>query len=164
MDFLEIFKAISPLLVGFISAYFGSLFALKKFKNEKFWDERRASYADVIHALEEILHWAEIVRAESYCEPCSNIAPKDDEALRKISKYAVIGELIFSNQFHILLKDIDHQIKKITYEVDDATLGFRETAQEAQQTYCFFAIEIRNIVNEALPQLIKLAKEELPKI
>lgn len=164
MDFLEVFKAITPLLIGFFSAYVGSLFALKKFKKEKLWDERRASYADVIQALEEILHWAEIVRAESFCEPCSSIAPKDDEALRKISKYAVTGELLFSNQFHSLLKDTDCRIKKITYEIHDAILGFRETPQEAQETYCLLAIEIRNIVNEALPQLIKFAKEELPKI
>lgn len=163
MDFLEYFEAFSPILVGFLSAYFGSLFALKKFKNEKIWDERRAGYTDVIHALEEILYWAEIVRAESFCEPSSDIPAKYDEALREISKYAITGELIFSNQFYVLLTNTNHRIRKITYEIDDATQGYRETPKEAQEAYLLLAMEIRGIVSESLPQLIKFAKEELPK-
>lgn len=47
----EIFKYLSSILVGFLAAYFGSLLALKKFKKEKLWGEKRSIYKRLLKLL-----------------------------------------------------------------------------------------------------------------
>ena len=163
MDYAELLKIISPILVGFISAYCGSLLALNKFKKEKFWDERRSSYKAAIEALEELLHWSEQVRAEHYCEPSNNVKAEPELALRVISKLARTGNLIFSTKFSETLKTIDLSISRAMFQIHDQSLGDCGSDRERAEWHLIEANEIRKIVEENLPSLIKLAKDELPK-
>jgi hypothetical protein len=40
----EFFKIVTQMLVGFTSAFFGSLFAIVKFKKEKQWERKEKAY------------------------------------------------------------------------------------------------------------------------
>ena len=163
MDYTEIIKLLSPIFVGFMSAYFGSLLALNKFKKEKFWDERRSGYRSVIEAFEELDHWSEIVRAESCCEPSSSIESKSEEALRVIAKYSKTGNLLFSNEFQQELESAYNNIRRSEFEIHNESLGDMETERQRMEWQAIHANEVRALVSKSLPKLIGLAKDELPK-
>lgn len=158
---MDLFEITKTMVITLVSAYLGFLLAFQKFKKEKFWDERRAGYKEVIEAIEEILHWAEQVRAEHCLEPSSNIPAKEHEAFRTISKYSITGKLLFTNEFYDILEDVDKQINITKFQFDEVKYDYSETEQS--QFYFDLAIAIRSIVNKNLPQLIEIAKRELPK-
>ncbi|HEC29491.1 MAG TPA: hypothetical protein ENI65_07890 [Gammaproteobacteria bacterium] len=163
MDYSEIGKFISVIIIGFLSAYFGSLFALNKFKKEKFWNERRNTYKNIVEAFEELLHWAEQVRAEHCCEPSSAIEAKYEIALREISRYSETGGIIFSQEFYDITKEANKLIVQSIYKIHEQSLGESDTEQERSE-WCFIqANEIGDIVNKYLPKLIEIARDELPK-
>ena len=163
MELEEILKYLSPVTVGLIAAFVASKFALRKFKEEKVWDERRDSYKNAIEAHEEILHWAEQVRASHCCEPIIGGEAKFDDALREISKYAATGGLVFSKEFHEIVRESNSKISKIRFQVDEESKPDMHTEQGAAEWDFHLAIEIRNIVEGTLPKLIKVATSEIPK-
>lgn len=161
MDYLEITKLASPLVVGFLSAYGASLIALKKFKKEKFWDERRNAYAKVVGAFEELLYWAEQERAAHCCEPYISVASDPASALREIRRYSKIGSLQFSERFYEKLRKADIAISRAEFEIDEESIG--DNDEQSQHEWRFIrANTIREIVEGSLPVLLRLAKNELP--
>ncbi|MFA5985283.1 MAG: hypothetical protein WC782_14805 [Methylococcaceae bacterium] len=161
MDYLEIAKLASPIVVGFLSAYAASLIALKKFKKEKFWDERRTAYAKVVSAFEELLYWAEQERAAHCCEPYISVASDPESALREIRRFSKIGSLQFSEQFYEKLKEADIAISSAEFDINEAGIG--DNDEQSQHEWRFIrANTIREIVEGCLPELLKLAKNELP--
>ena len=103
MIYEDVFKWITPFVIGGTSAFLASWLALRKFKSEKTWDERRAAYKEVIESFEELAHWSEQVRASHFCEPTIGGEGKFDEPLRIISKYSATGSLLFSTKFQEIL-------------------------------------------------------------
>lgn len=161
MDYLEIAKLVSPIVVGFLSAYAASLIALNKFKKEKFWDERRSAYAKVVGAFEELLYWAEQERAAHCCEPYISVVSDPEGALREIRRYSQIGSLQFSEQFYEKLKEADIAITRAEFDVDQESHG--DNDEQSQHEWRFIrANMIREIVEDSLPSLLRLAKNELP--
>ena len=163
MDIEAILRFVSPITVGLVAAYLASKFAIRKFKEEKMWGERRESYREVIEAFEELTHWAEQVRASHCCEPTIGGDAKFDESLRKISKYSATGGLVFSSDFHNIVKESNSQISKIRFEIDDESKPDMYTEQGAAEWYFVLANEIRQIIDNNLPKLIKVATSEIPK-
>jgi hypothetical protein len=100
LDIELILKYLSPMTTGLITALLASNFALRKFKQEKVWGERRGCYKEVIEAFEELSHWSEQVRATNFCEPTISGEIRFDESLRKISKFSATGALFFSKKFY----------------------------------------------------------------
>ena len=119
MNVEELFKWLTPIVVGFVSAYFASFLALKKSKKEKVWEERREKYKDVIESIEEIIHWAEHVRASHCCEPTIGSQSNVDEFIRKLAKYSTTGSLIFSDEFQSVLKNANLRIHRVMFEIDE---------------------------------------------
>ncbi|MEQ6328804.1 hypothetical protein VLF92_10795 [Pseudomonas chengduensis] len=113
--------------------------------------------------MEELLHWSEQVRADHCCEPSSSVKAEPELALRLISKLARTGNLIFSTKFSEILKIIDQSILRATFQIHDQSLGSCESDRERAEWYLAEANEIRKIVEENLPKLIEIAKDELPK-
>jgi hypothetical protein len=162
LDIDDLLKYISPIIVGFLAAYFGSVLALRKFKREKVWDERRAAYKDVIESFEELIHWSEQVRASHCCEPTIGGEAKFDESLRKISKFSATGSLIFSKKFQEILEQANKNISRVRFKIDEESKPDQYTEAGSSEWYFFLANEIRNIVEDCLPKLIDIAKSEAP--
>lgn len=161
MDFLEILKlVIIPVVLAFSSAYFGAWVAIKKYKEEKLWDERQKSYRIVIDAFEELIHWAEQNRASYFCEPFNNIETKYEESLRIISKYATVGESIFSKEFHQVIVDADNALYRCRFGVNEESAGSRETERACAEWNLVLANEIGGITSEHLLKLIQIAKKD----
>lgn len=55
---------ITPIIIGFISAYIGSVLAIRKFKKEKLWERREKAYTEIIYALYDILQHLEIQKED----------------------------------------------------------------------------------------------------
>lgn len=158
----DLLKFISPIIVGFLAAYFGSLLALRKFKREKVWDERRAAYKDVIESFEELIHWSEQVRAYHCCEPTIGGEAKFDESLRKISKFSATGSFIFSKKFQEILEQANENISRVRFKIDEESKPDQYTEAGSAEWYFVLANEIRSIVKDCLPKLIAIAKSEAP--
>ncbi len=161
LDFLEILKLfVIPVALAFSSAYFGAWFAIKKYKEEKLWDERQKSYKAVINAFEELIHWAEQERAIYFCEPYNSVESKYEESLREISRYAEAGELTFPKEFHQAIVDTNNALFRFRFEVNEDSLGDMETERDCVELALISANGIARIIREYLPKLIQIAKED----
>ncbi|WP_283742950.1 hypothetical protein [Sideroxydans sp. CL21] len=162
MNAAEFFKWFTPIIVGLISAYVASSLALKKFKKEKVWDERRAAYKEVIESIEEIIHWSEQLRASHCCEPTIGREGDVDASLRNLAKYSATGALIFSESFHDILKDANGRIHRIMFQIDDESKPDLNSEKEMAEWRFVHASEMRKVLEECLPKLISVAKSEQP--
>jgi hypothetical protein len=159
----EIFKYLSPITVGFVAAFLGSKIALDKFKKEKLWDERRAIYKEIIEAFEEIESWAEYTRASHCCEPTIESEIKFDKSLRIIAKHSATGKLFLSEDFQNKLQEANAKLARIRFEVNEESLPDMGTEQGRAEWLFILSKEIREIVGVYLPELLSIAKEEIPK-
>lgn len=162
MEIDEISKFLAPLTVGFIAAYFGSLLALRKFKSEKVWDERRLIYKEVIESLEEILFWCEYVRASHCCEPVIDSDVDFDSSLRKIARHSVSGGLFSSSKFQESLKLAHAELHRVRFQINEESMPDLNTDHEREEWLFILSKEIRDVAKRHLDQLINLAKNELP--
>ncbi len=163
MEIDEISKFLSPITVGFIAAYLGSKLALEKFKKEKLWDERRSIYKEVIESFEELIHWSEYVRASHCCEPTIEEKIKFDESLRIISKHSVTGGLLLSQEFQETLEKANTQLHRVRFQINEESLPDLNTDRGRDEWLFILSSEIRKVVDEYMPKLISIAKNEIPK-
>ncbi|HBK4770934.1 TPA: hypothetical protein LLS86_004515 [Serratia liquefaciens] len=66
-NMIEFIEKLSPALIGFAGAWFGSRWGLAKFKKEKFWEAKVQAYGQIIAAVESIAFWGQQERVECYC-------------------------------------------------------------------------------------------------
>jgi hypothetical protein len=119
LEYAEFFKWFNPIVVGFISAASASLLTLRKFKQEKVWDERKSAYKEVIESIEELIYWSEQIRANHCCEPTIGVEANFDSSIRKISKFSATGSLIFSADFQKDLEQANSKIHRLIFEIDE---------------------------------------------
>ena len=163
MEIDEISKFIAPLTVGFIAAYLGSLLALKKFKREKIWDERRSIYKEVIESFEKIIFWCEYVRASHCCEPVIESDVDFDSSLRKIARHSVSGGLFSSSKFQEVLEQAHAELYRVRFQINEESMPDLDTDRGRDEWLFILSKEIRDVSKKYLDQLINLAKDELPK-
>lgn len=159
----EISTYLSPITVGFVAAYFGSLLALNKFKQEKLWDERRAIYKEIIEAFEELGHWSEYIRASHCCEPTIEVSVKFDEPLRTISKHSATGGLFLSADFQIILEEANVKLSQTRFQINEESMPDMHSEQGRAEWSLVLSKEIKGVVDNYLPKLISVAKKEIPK-
>ncbi|MBO2641729.1 hypothetical protein [Shewanella algae] len=164
MEIDEISKFIAPLTVGFIDAYLGSLLALRKFKREKIWDERRSIYKEVIESFEEIIFWCEYVRASHCGEPVIEGDVDFDSSLRKIARHSVSGGLFSSSKFQEVLKQAHAELYQVRFQINEESLPDLDTDRGRKEWLFILSKEIRSVSKKYLDQLINLAKDELPNL
>lgn len=165
LDIIEaiISKFLLPLAVGLIAAYFGSLLAIKKFKREKIWDERRSIYKEVIESFEEIIFYCEYVRAINFCEPIIDNNVDIDSSLRKIAKYSVSGGMFCSEKFQGVLKQAYDELYRVRVQINEESLPDLNTESGRREWSVILFREISSVAKVYLEQLINVAKSELPK-
>ena len=95
-----------------MSAYIGSLLAVRKFKKEKLWERKEKAYAEVIDALYAMLQHCEIHK-EDYGEGTGFSEEKERElreaygaAHWKIKKATDIGAFVISKKAHTVLIEL----------------------------------------------------------
>ena len=156
----EILKWIMPILIGAISALIASTLALRKFKKEKTWDDRRRSYKDIIEAFEELIYWAEEVRSEHFLEPQIGAQAKYYESLRTLSKYNATGSFVLSKKFHEELQAAYSKIQRLRFEIEEERKPDMGDDHELAKWRLILAKGIREISEESLPKLILTANNE----
>lgn len=163
MDIDEMSKYLAQISAIFLAAYLGSFLALKKFKKEKLWDERKAIYKEVIEAFEELKMWSEYMQASHCCEPTINVNFEFYEALRVISKRSAIGGLFLSEKFQKVLEEADVKLSQTRFQINEESMPDMDSERGRAEWLFILAREINEVVNEYLPKLISIAKEEMPK-
>jgi hypothetical protein len=108
----ELSKILTPVFIGFVSAYFGSLLAIRKFKKEKLWERQEKAYTEIIDALYDMLQHCEIHK-EDYGQGTGYSEEKEDEisegysrAHWKIKKATDIGAFVISNKAYSVLMEL----------------------------------------------------------
>lgn len=163
MEIDAISKYLSPIAVGFIAAYLGSILALNKFKKEKLWEERRSIYKEIIEAFEELLYWSEYVRASHCCEPTIEGDIKFDESLRVIAKHSSTGGLFLSEDFQKKLEEAHVKLHRTRFQINEESLPDMNSERGQSEWMFVLSKEIRDVVSNFLPKLITIAKNEIPK-
>lgn len=163
MDIGEMSKYLAQIAAIFLAAYLGSFLALKKFKKEKLWDERKAIYKEVIEAFEELKMWSEYMQASHCCEPTINVNFEFYEALRVISKRSAIGGLFLSEEFQKVLEEADVRLSQTRFQINEESMPDMDSERGRAEWLFILAREINEVVNEYLLKLISIAKEEMPK-
>ncbi len=108
----ELSKIITPIFIGFISAYFGSLLAIRKFKEEKLWERQEKAYTEIIDALYNMLQYCEIQKEDygggtGYSEKKENeFSEEYSKAFWKIKKATDIGAFVISSEAHSVLMEL----------------------------------------------------------
>lgn len=88
----EVIKWLLTVASASFAAYIGSLFALKRSKNEKLWVQKQEAYLSIIESIHNIIIWADEEYAEHFPIPLPSVSKKKLEELR-ISKKAAIDSL-----------------------------------------------------------------------
>ena len=108
----ELSKVLTPVLIGFVSAYFGSFIAIRNFKKEKLWERREKAYTDIIDALYAMLQHCEIHK-EDYGQGTGYSEEKEHEfhedynrAHWKLKKATDIGAFVISKKAHSVLIEL----------------------------------------------------------
>jgi len=124
MIWLEFLKLCVQLAGALIIARFAVNWALDRYKREKLWERRLASYADVVSALGEMLR----INAEWYEEAINRRDQvKADEreqrykaAKRKLDEVTAVGQLLLPSRavmvLHLLHSDLRVQPRHHGYE------------------------------------------------
>ncbi|MGI2144482.1 hypothetical protein [Shewanella frigidimarina] len=160
MEYAEFFKWFNPIVVGFVSATLASQLALRKFKREKVWDEKRSAYKEVIESIEELIFWSEQVRANHCCEPTIAVEANFDSSIRKISKFSATGAFIFSTDFQKTLEQANSKIHRLIFKVDEESKPDLGSKREMADWHFGLANGIREILEELLPKLIEIANRD----
>ena len=158
---MEILKLVLPIVWAFLAAFLASFLSLKKFKREKYWDEKYHAYKNVIESLEEILHWAEQARAEHCSEDLINVEADFEGSLRNIRKYTLIGSLLFSEEFLKELNALHHEITMLRSKIHEESMMDIMNEPEYAKWNFALSVEVKNIVKDRLPYIINEAKKEI---
>jgi len=142
---------ITPIAVGFISAFFGSLVAIRKFKKEKLWERKEKAYSEIIDALYDLLQHCEIHK-EDYGQGTGLSETKEKElsdnynkAFWKIKKTTDIGTFVISSKAHDVLSELRNR-EKLDWE-RNPSFDIHENEYQYFQT--------------ALNKIVLIAKNEL---
>jgi len=142
---------ITPISIGFISAFFGSLVALSKFKKEKLWERKEKAYEEIINALYDLLQHCEFHK-EDFGQGTGLAKEKEQEfkdkyntAFWNIKKATDIGAFVISSEAHSVLIELRNR-ESLHFE-DNPPFDVYE-----HEFQCFQA---------ALNEVVKIAKSEL---
>lgn len=108
---------VTPIVIGFISAFFGSLVAFRKFKAEKMWERKEKAYVEIIDSLYNLLRHCE-VHKEDYGQGTGlsdaklyELRNNYNSAFWAIKKSTDIGAFIISTRAHNVLKELNNRGK-----------------------------------------------------
>lgn len=166
-DFLTQLLTINPfkdLVVPALAAVAGLWLAARKFKHERIWQEKYAAYQRVLSSIEGIRYWGDEISANVHMLPSigwfDGKAPHDfyAEAKREVARQCTIGTVLLAPAFVEKLGEFQVELFRKTHAASE---DYQENEQEAEFAYGTHASDVRNLTDEYLPTLIKLARSDL---
>lgn len=154
------------IIIPFLSAWLGSLVALRKFKKERMWNEKYTAYQEILNAIEAMNLWAVEMQASSYMLPTIGYLDEKKpyelfaQARRQISKHACIGQLLISENVRIKLDKLQEDIWNESHRAEEES-GAPENTFEGQLEFGDHAQKVHEIIHKYLPDIISLAKADL---
>ena len=157
-------------LISFFTAlsatFFGYLIAVKKFKNEKIWQEKYQAYQNILSALETMLLWAN----DTYCE--NKFLPtigtdklpftewqSFSNARREIFKSSCIGKLLLPDEVVIELNNLESKLWDEDMNASDDYCS--SDKHQRSEMLAEHARNIENIIQPRLKNIISYAKKDL---
>ena len=151
---------ITTILIAFLSAYFGALIALQKFKKEKVWQEKFDAYKIILKSIHSMKHWADETWQGGHNLP--TLGHEDGGHFNKhrivLAEYINIGELIISEKSISLLKDFEQEIFDSDMKLDELNSGDN---QELYEHIVEYSDKTLKIISQYLPQIINESKKDL---
>ena len=157
-------QIILSVITGVIIAFLSFYMALNQYRKQKLWESKHKAYSDVLEAIFSIYYWAD----ESYsstipCLPSSNketlkeLGKKSDNARLQLWKTVKIGALLLDaktiNALESLIILIEQERHRYIDEYTDGGINDEEFRTHCEKT--------RKIIDENLPNLIKVAKADI---
>jgi hypothetical protein len=166
-DFLAQLLTINPfkdLVVPALAAIAGLWMATRKFKHERLWQEKYAAYQRVLSSIEAIRYWGDEISADVHMLPSIGWFDGKSahdfyaEAKREVAKQSTIGTVLLAPAFVEKLNALQTELFRKTHE---ASKDFQPNEQDEEFAYGAHAENVRNLTDEFLPDLIKLARRDL---
>jgi len=158
---INLFK---DLLVPAMAALIGFWLATRKFKNERLWQEKYAAYQRVFASIEAIRYWGDEISTDVHMLPSigwfGGKKPNDfyAEAKREVAKQCQIGTVLLAPEFVDMLAKFQSEL---FHKAHQASVDFQPNEQDDEFAFGAHAAEVRNLVDEYLPNLIGLARNDL---
>lgn len=116
-NMIEFIEKLSPALIGFAGAWFGSRWGLAKFKKEKFWEAKVQAYGQIIAAVESIAFWGQQEKIDWYCgitigQDIEHHSDKFHSAIRLTMKMEHTASIYLSNKFIQLINEFNLDVQQ----------------------------------------------------
>ena len=154
----------TDILVPALAALGAVLITMRKFKKERIWQDKYASYRKVLESIEAIHYWGDECNSDVHMLPAighfdgKTSSEYYAEAQREALKQSMIGTLLLSSQF---IDKLDEFLKELGNEKFSASEEHYDSEQERYLAFGNHAAEVRNISSKYLPQLIAIARTDL---
>lgn len=155
---------LKDLLVPALAALAGVWLAMRKFKQERIWQEKYSAYQRVLESIEAVRYWGDEKASNVHMLPSIGwFGGKDArqfyaEAKREIAKQTSIGTVLLSEAFINRLSALQDEMLIETHRASEEIYGSDE---ETESAFGAHAERIRGIADRYLPQLIQLARVDL---
>lgn len=154
----------TDILVPVLAALGAVFIAMRKFKKERIWQDKYASYRKVLESIEAIRYWGDECNSDAHMLPrIGHFDGKTSseyyaEAQREALKKSNIGRLLLSSKF---IEKLDDFHKDLGREKFSASEEHHDDEQEKYFAFCSHAAAVRDIASRYLPQLIEIARKDL---
>ncbi|MEM7803284.1 MAG: hypothetical protein AAF545_00025 [Pseudomonadota bacterium] len=144
-------------------ASFSALLAFGRHKSQKAWEAKYATYQDVFTALHGIKFWAEEAYASSLELPTISTSSREQleaeygSAKASLSRNVLLGRLLMSEKTVAALDAMLTEISRVEAEFQESG----SSSEDFLRAYTAYLVSIKNVVEENLPVLLKLAKRDL---
>ncbi|KHF15899.1 hypothetical protein D5E86_25660 [Vibrio parahaemolyticus] len=156
-----------PVVLSTLSAYGAAVFAFRKYKNEKRWDDKREKYFLVIESVEYIAAWYESKRNQMGAEQglirFGNDTSQLEVSERVIQKYAAIGNLYFSKDFVSVLSQLYLNLEQKVYSRGEEYECANDDPEREFWIENRYYASVSHTSSEALKKLLKLSERDLVK-
>jgi hypothetical protein len=167
---IELPMWLASLFTALAAAFLGSFLGIRKFKNEKIWQEKYQAYQDILSALEAMQLWAN----ETYCNqkmlPTLGVETIKGgnwssfaEARRVISKAACIGSLLLPTEVIDELDALEAAIWQENFRNEDERYYYPNTFEESE-AIALHAENIEKLIKPKLSSIIIHAKKDLDQL
>ena len=162
-NIIELIKWIIP--VG--TMYLGFVLALKKHRNEKFWEAKYQSYMEIIKSMNAMqLYYGENYKMLALLPSVDNeklqeLQKDKDMALLNLKTHVNTGSIIMSKKVSSLVSDMLHSIYEELFQYEDNLNYIRENSNDEINLISNHSITIQKIIEKRLPEVLKSMKEDL---
>lgn len=146
------------------AAYLGSLFALKRSKNEKLWIQKQGAYLNIIESLHNIIIWSDEEYALHFPMPLPSVSKKKLDELRinqrvaidSLRKHVHLGGLIVSLDASKQLDELLSEYYSAEFAIFDEP-HYEGPSDDISKLYS----KIREIAEKNIEKVKTLAKKDL---